>query len=56
MQKVQISLIVFRMEFDLTRWSCPWNSDQTVHKILPRGGIGKGNRGGWGSRGGGSQG
>ena len=21
-------IIVFRMEFDKTRWSCPWNSDQ----------------------------
>ena len=23
-----VTIIVFRVEFDKTRWSCPWNSDQ----------------------------
>ena len=23
-----IPIFVYRMEFDKTRWSCPWNSDQ----------------------------
>ena len=35
-------VIVFRMEFGKTRWSCPLNSDQTVHKTLPGGGGGRG--------------
>ena len=25
----------YTMDFDKTRWSCPWNSDETVHKSLP---------------------
>ena len=29
------SFIVYRMEFDKTRWSCSWNSDQIEHKTLP---------------------
>ena len=35
-QKVEIPMlrsiiiIVYRMECDKTRWSCPWNSNQTV--------------------------
>ena len=24
------------MEFDKTRWSCSWNSDQNLHKTLPK--------------------
>ena len=34
------------MEFNKTRWSCPWNSDQKLHKTLPGGGGGQGGRGG----------
>ena len=39
------------MEFNKTRWSCPWNSDQTVHKILPGSGGGQEDRGGRGQGG-----
>ena len=28
------SYIIYQMEFDKTRWFCPWNSDKTVHKTL----------------------
>ena len=30
-----VQIIVYRMEFDKTKWSCPWNSDRGWHKILP---------------------
>ena len=39
-------LIVFQLEFDKTRWSCPWNSDQNCTQNSPRGGGGQGIRGG----------
>ena len=36
------------MEFDKTRWSCSWNSDQNCTQNSPRGGGGPGGRGdGW---------
>ena len=44
--------IVFQMEFDKTRWSCPWNSDQNCTQNSSRGGRGEGVWGGM-SRGGG---
>ena len=51
-----ITLIVYRMEFDKTRWSCPWNSDQNCTQNSARGwwgvqgvggvgGVGVGGRG-----------
>ena len=43
--KKKFNIFVFWMEFDKTRWSCPWKSDKTIHKILPRGGRGQGGRG-----------
>ena len=33
------------MEFDKTRWSCSWNSDQNCTQNSPRGGGGTGGRG-----------
>ena len=41
------------MEFDQTRWSCPWNSDQNCTQNSARGGEGRGGRvGGSGGQGG----
>ena len=31
-------LIVYRMDFDKTKWSCPWNSDQNCTQNYARGG------------------
>ena len=49
---ITTNIIVYRMEFDKTRWSCPWNSDKTVHKTLPGGGwvggVGVVTGSGWG--------
>ena len=58
------ALIVFRMEFDKTRWSCPWKSDQNCTQNSAKGVVGVkgvgggrvGGGGGQGSRGGGNQG
>ena len=48
---VQFSLIFYRMEFDKTRLSCPWNSDQNCTQNAARrwwGGRGStGGRGWW---------
>ena len=43
-------VIVFRMEFHKTRWSCPWNSDQncTIKKCGGVKGVGGGRVGGGG--------
>ena len=40
------------MEFDRTRWSCPWNSDQNYTKLPGGGGQGGRGGGGQGGRGG----
>ena len=32
-------LIVYRIEFNKTRWSCPLNSDQTVQTLPGPGGV-----------------
>ena len=46
------------MEFDKTRWSCPWNSEQNCTQNSARGWwesrgwVGRGCRGGGGPRGG----
>ena len=29
--------IVYRMEFDTTSWSCPWNSDQNCTHVSAQG-------------------
>ena len=50
---VSESVIVFRMQFDKTRWSCPWNSDQNCTHNSAKGVVGVG---GGGSRDGGGQG
>ena len=34
--------IVFRMEFDKTKWCCPWNSDQNCAQNSARGDRGQG--------------
>ena len=31
-----LEIFVQQMGFNKTRWPCQWNSDQTVHKTLPR--------------------
>ena len=31
------SFIVYQMEFDKTKWSCPWNSDQNCTHNSARG-------------------
>ena len=36
------------MEFDKTKWSCPWNSDQKLYTKLCQGVVGSGDRGGGG--------
>ena len=48
-----IVLFVYRMEFDKTKWCCPWNSDQNCTQNSARGwwGSGGGGRGWWGSGG-----
>ena len=45
------ALVVFRMEFDKTRWSCPWNSDQNCTHNSARGWWGSRGRGGGGQGG-----
>ena len=46
------------MEFDKTRWSCPWNSDQNCTQNSAKGWLGEGGlevvggKGGEGGRGG----
>ena len=37
-----VFLIVYRMEFDKTKWSCPWNSDQNCTQNSARGWLGSG--------------
>ena len=32
-----VDFIVYRMEFDKTQWSCPWNSDQNCTQNSARG-------------------
>ena len=39
-------MIVFRMEFDKTKWSCPWNNDQNYTKNSAGGVVGIMGRGG----------
>ena len=34
---VHLKIIVYRMEFDKTRWSCPWNSDQSCTQNSAKG-------------------
>ena len=34
---MNLTFIVFQMEFDKTRWSCPWNSDQNCTQNSARG-------------------
>ena len=48
-------LFVYRMEFDKTRWSCSWNSDQNCTKLcqMAQGVGGHGGIGGGGGPGGG---
>ena len=33
-----INIIVYQMEFERTRWSCPWNSDQRLYTKCGTGG------------------
>ena len=56
-QRLHFVFIVYRMEFDKTKWSCPWNSDQNCTKNSARGWygfkgvggcVGLGVRGVWG--------
>ena len=51
--KIHNIFIVYRMEFDKTRWSCPWNSDQNCTQNSARGGGGPVGRWVGGCRGGG---
>ena len=38
--KFELEMIVFRMELDKTRCSCPWNSDQKLYTKLCQGLVG----------------
>ena len=53
-----ITIFVDQMEFDKTKWSCPWNSDQNCREVVGSGVVGSGGRGGrsWGVGGGRGQG
>ena len=48
---MKLHIIVYRMEFDKTSWSCSWNSDQNCTQNSARGVVGAQGVGGSGVQG-----